>query len=381
MGQKKSGAGAKANFNRAIQSGHNSVNGGGNKAQGQFQSSGVKSGSVSHGFGAQSNANAGGFLGSAAHSASSLNTSSGYYSSTSQGKSQLSGIINQIISLISQLLKALGQQGGGQGNGGYNCGGGTGGGNPGHPTTGTPPKGTPPKKTPPKGCPPKGCPPRKSPPKGCPPKIDRPKAGNQNNNSRSLFGSNGITGVGGLAHRLTGIPLSPVALDLNGDGKIGVTGATSSIDKDAGAAIGKTVQFDLNADGVKENTEWFDGSGDGILVDTTKIGANGDLDGSALFGDEGGKFENGYDKLATRDNNNDGQISGAELDNLALWKDDGDAVLEAGELVSAKDANISSISSDMKITLGADGKSHMQSTATTTDGKQILSEDVWFAQK
>ncbi len=50
---------------------------------------------------------------------------------------------------------------------------------------------------------------------------------------------------------------TPIALDLNGDGKIGVTGATSSYDKDANAALGHTVQFDMNGDGTKEITEWF----------------------------------------------------------------------------------------------------------------------------
>ena len=436
MGQKKSGAGAKANFNRAIQSGHSSVNGGGNKAQGQSQSSGLKFGPAGNGTGVQSNSNTGGLLGSAANSAASLNTSNGYYSNTSQGQSQLSSIIKQITSLISQLLKALGKQGNGQGNGGHKFGGGTGGDNSGHATKGTPPKSTSPKKTapkgcppkgcppkgcppkgcppkgcppkgcppkgcppkgcppkgcppkgcppkgcPPKGCPPKGCPPKGCPPKGCPPKADRPNNDRPNFDRPLLGGGLGLTGEGGLVHKLTGIPLSPVALDLNGDGKIGVTGATSSKEKDPNAEIGKTVKFDLNADGVKEDTEWFDGSGDGILVDTAKIGANGDLDGSALFGDEGGKYQNGYDKLAGRDSNNDGKISGAELEGLGLWKDDGDAVLEAGELVSASEAGIESISSDMQIKLGADGKNLMQSTATTTDGKQILSEDVWFAQK
>lgn len=136
---------------------------------------------------------------------------------------------------------------------------------------------------------------------------------------------------------------SPIALDLNGDAKIGVTGETSSKDKDADAEIGRTVEFDLDADGEAESIEWFDGSGDGILVDMSKIGADGSIDGSALFGDEGGKHANGYEKLAKHDLDGDGQVSGEELASLGVWIDDGDAILEDGELMSAADAGITSV--------------------------------------
>ncbi len=174
--------------------------------------------------------------------------------------------------------------------------------------------------------------------------------------------------------------ISPVALDMNGDGEIGVTGATSSYMKDSDAALGRTVEFDIDADGDIDTIEWFDGSGDGILVDTTKIGANGEIDGSALFGDEGGKYANGYEKLKAHDTNGDGVVSGAELEGLGLWFDDGDAVLEDGELKSAADAGIASVSTDMKIVLDDDGRKLMQSSATDEDGNDILTEDVWFAE-
>ena len=92
---------------------------------------------------------------------------------------------------------------------------------------------------------------------------------------------------------------TPIALDMNGDGKIGVTGETSSHQKDADAELGATVEFDIDGDGTLNTIEWFDGSGDGILVDSTKVGPNGEIDGNALFGDQGGQFANGYEKLAT----------------------------------------------------------------------------------
>ncbi len=172
--------------------------------------------------------------------------------------------------------------------------------------------------------------------------------------------------------------VSPIALDLDGSGMIEVTGDTSSIDKDEDGALGRTVEFDIDGDGDLDTIEWFAGTGDGILVDMTKVGADGSIDGKALFGDEGGKYANGYQKLALLDADGDGFIAGAELDGLGLWVDNGDAVLQDGELKSAAELGIASISTHMEIAFDAQGRSLMQSSATTADGHEILSEDVWF---
>ena len=174
--------------------------------------------------------------------------------------------------------------------------------------------------------------------------------------------------------------VSPIVLDLNEDGEIGVTGETSSIKKDSDAEVGRTVEFDIDADGEMDTIEWVDGSGDGILTDMSKIAGDGTIDGSALFGDEGGKYSSGYEKLKTHDTDDDGMISGAELEKMGIWIDDGDAILEDGEMISAKDYGIESISTEMQIILDEDGRELMQSTAVTVDGKEILSEDVWFAE-
>ncbi|MEM7068697.1 MAG: Ig-like domain-containing protein [Pseudomonadota bacterium] len=173
--------------------------------------------------------------------------------------------------------------------------------------------------------------------------------------------------------------VTPIAVDLSGDGKIGVTGETSSYDKSGITEIGRTVEFDIDADGEKELIEWFDGSGDGILVDLSKIDADGNIDGSALFGDEGGKFGNGFEKLELQDADGDGSISGEELANLGLWIDDGDAVLEEGELQSAAEANVTSVSTEMDIVRDVDGRALMQSQAVV-DGETVLTEDVWFSE-
>ncbi|MEM9496133.1 MAG: SdrD B-like domain-containing protein [Pseudomonadota bacterium] len=173
--------------------------------------------------------------------------------------------------------------------------------------------------------------------------------------------------------------VTPIALDLNGDGEIGVTGETSSWQKDADAELGRTVEFDIDADGDLEVIEWFDGSGDGILVDTRKIGADGEIDGSALFGDEGGKYANGFEKLALLDADGDGVLTGAELEGLGVWVDDGDGVLEEGELQTLEQHDIASISAEMTVEYDDEGRELQRSTATTTDGETILTEDVYFA--
>ncbi len=109
---------------------------------------------------------------------------------------------------------------------------------------------------------------------------------------------------------------SPVAIDLNGDGHIGVTGATSSQEKDANAPIGHTVLFDMHGDGKPVMTEWFDGSGDGILVDNRDGHAATDMNGNRLFGDVDG-HGNGYCKLQALDANGDGTASSAATSSRA----------------------------------------------------------------
>lgn len=100
-----------------------------------------------------------------------------------------------------------------------------------------------------------------------------------------------------------------------------------------------------------------------------------EIECSALFGDLGGQFDNGYEKLALLDANGDGVVSGDEAESLGLWIDDGDAVLEDGELKSLGEFQVISLSTAM--TLDAEGR--MLSTATRSDGSTIMTEDVWFA--
>lgn len=170
---------------------------------------------------------------------------------------------------------------------------------------------------------------------------------------------------------------TPVAFDLNGDGRIGVTGETSSFDKSGLQMSEKTVQFDIDGDGDKEEIEWLSGDGDAFLFDNRDGNAMNDMNGSRLFGDADGHM-NGYQKLAELDVDGDGMLRGEELNGLQLWVDNGDAILTADEIVNLSDIGITAISTGMELVNGDDSRALMQSFAEKEDGEQILTEDVWF---
>lgn len=172
--------------------------------------------------------------------------------------------------------------------------------------------------------------------------------------------------------------VSPIVLDLTQDGQIGVTGDTSSIDKGINNTIGTTVEFDIDGDGKLDTIEWIDGLGDGLLVDNRDGNAANDMNGTRLFGDEDGKYSNGYEKLALLDIDGDGKLSADELTGLSVWIDNGDAKVQDGELKTLAELEITSISTQMTESTGIDGKMHMESVATKIDGTEIMTEDVWF---
>ncbi len=155
---------------------------------------------------------------------------------------------------------------------------------------------------------------------------------------------------------------SPIAFDLSGNGQIDVTGTSTAY----GHAYngGATVSFDIDNDGVNEDIEWLAGNGDGLLIDMSQVGLGNAVDGGALFGDEGGTYANGYAKLDLRDLNGDDLLTDTELSNLAIWVDDGDAVLEAGETVSLASEGI-----DELVTVA---------TPTVINGETLLRSETKF---
>ncbi|MFV0407866.1 MAG: hypothetical protein ACK5LN_13780 [Propioniciclava sp.] len=163
--------------------------------------------------------------------------------------------------------------------------------------------------------------------------------------------NNGIEGLATRCGTLTSV--TPIAVDGNDDGAI--------------ARAGHSVDFDIDGDGSLDRLDdWF-GSDEGILVDRSIPGA---IDGRHLFGDQGGRYADGFAKLALRDANGDGAVAGRELDGLALWTDaNGNGVLDEGELSDLGD--ITSLSTSHQKYL---------STATRADGSTVVTEDVWFNQ-
>lgn len=177
----------------------------------------------------------------------------------------------------------------------------------------------------------------------------------------------------------------PLVLDLNHDGKIGVTGNTTARDGDR-SQLGRTVLFDLDGDGIKDEIEWLVGDGDGLLVDDRDGGATGamlttgEIDGKRLFGDERGTYYNGYAKLASFDKDGDGKLTGDELDGLKVWIDDGDAKLEMGELKTLRELGITEISVKMHHEQNEKGETLERSTFVQ-NGQTYMTEDVWFGVK
>ena len=119
-------------------------------------------------------------------------------------------------------------------------------------------------------------------------------------------------------------PVSPLVLDLDGDG-------LDLIDRASSHAY-----FDLDANGFAEHTAWI-GSDDSLLA--RDLNGNGRIDDrTELFGATNASTAqsvNGFTELAALDSNGDGQIDSADsgFNELVIWRDgDGDGLTNGGEL-------------------------------------------------
>lgn len=72
--------------------------------------------------------------------------------------------------------------------------------------------------------------------------------------------------------------------------------------------------------------------------------ASKSMNGNRLFGDADGKYSSGYEKLAQLDVDGNGALSGAELQGLKVWQDNGDAKVQAGEMKSLAEVGVDQIS-------------------------------------
>jgi len=149
---------------------------------------------------------------------------------------------------------------------------------------------------------------------------------------------------------------SPIALDLDQDGKL---------NRNSGE-----FHFDIDGDNSIDSLgEWF-APEEGILYNAAKLDQGEAINGQHLFGNVDGQFSNGYEKLAMLDSNKDGTLKGAELESLAIWVDaNSNAILDAGESQTLAQHGVVELSTQQIM---------YKSTATLKDGTKMLTEDLWF---
>ena len=221
-----------------------------------------------------------------------------------------------------------------------------------------------------------------------------------NNTSERTFG--GVMDYDGTTYSVVATQLaSPIALDLNDNDKIDVTGNASGAtryDPKLGFNPAGAVAFDLHGKGHMGHFEWLQSAGDGFLVDDSKgnvsAAARGDgvITGNELFG--GQRYGNGYSKLAAefgaraqfasakanyRLSHGFGPITGAALKGLKVWIDaNHDAKVQPPELATLEQLGITEIDAEYKL-VTTDQESRMVSSFVR-NGKRHLTEDVWFAE-
>lgn len=146
---------------------------------------------------------------------------------------------------------------------------------------------------------------------------------------------------------------SPIGLDLDGSNAV--------------ERISGEFSFDFDADGDPESvSEWFAPT-EGILFDTRIEGA---ATGAHLFGDQGGLYADGFEKLAVLDTNSDAWVAGSELDGLAIWTDvNSNAEVDPGEHSTLVSHGIEALS--------VSHESYV-SEARLADGSTMMTEDLWF---
>lgn len=143
----------------------------------------------------------------------------------------------------------------------------------------------------------------------------------------------------GIAYQLsTQTCVSPIVLDIRGYGRLEASDG-NYLPHPRTMHKNRLVAFDINANGFEDVMEWV-GPNDGLLVEPK---ANGEVDGSCLFGTTGG-WISGYEKLSLRDANHDGKLTGDELKGLYVWIDrNGDGRIDDGELQSLQSLRITEL--------------------------------------
>lgn len=118
--------------------------------------------------------------------------------------------------------------------------------------------------------------------------------------------------------------VSPLVLDLSGSGEEALFKPHPYIFHE-----GPFAQFDIDGDGFNELMEWIR-PGFGLLITKPAGSMPEPVNGRDLLGTTGG-YLNGFERLLAFDINQDGVVSGFELNFLTCGIDDGDALPEEGE--------------------------------------------------
>ena len=162
--------------------------------------------------------------------------------------------------------------------------------------------------------------------------------------------------------------ITPIAIDLNGDGIHTIARADMQ------------GSFDLLGTGKAIQSGWLS-KGDGFLAIDSN--GNGNIDSvSELFGGTG--KGSGFAKLASYDSNADGVVNAldAQFGSLLIWQDaNSNGKTDAGELMSLKDAGVASLKvayTELPF-LDANQNLHLErSSVTMSNGKVADMTDVYF---
>ena len=154
----------------------------------------------------------------------------------------------------------------------------------------------------------------------------------------------GTVSAASVAYNAT---VTPVTLDLNGDGQIGYS----------------QIKMDLNSDGILDTTSWV-ASQDGLLVHDMYGDGSVRENSQFAFARHGGETDlQGF--AGQFDSNNDGVFDAkdAQFNEIAVWQDaDQDGVADAGEVKHLAEMGITSIK------LTSDGVAHTPATGVTETG-------------
>ena len=168
--------------------------------------------------------------------------------------------------------------------------------------------------------------------------------------------------------------LDPLALDLNGDGKIGTL------------PLARGVHFDMDNSGFAEKLSWI-APEDGLLVNLAD-GATRVSNGSQLLGNEtrlpsGELAADGFEALAALDDNGDGKVDAqdAAFAHLRVWQDkNSDGIASADELFALEALGIVSLATayDASTWTDANGVEHRGEGSFVREDASGLMQTLWF---